>query len=246
VPINAQISRQRSAHVLGQHRLLRPDFTRWLTSNMVESLALDEEDQFVDLGCGVGTFSIDILEQVDFNQRIIGVEPNQDLVERIPNNARIGRVSLDLLRFSDCAGAYDKVLMKDTIHYVDERRPLLSNLFERLSSDGRILLVDVHVERHPVSTAVPALNGRGLADREEIVSTLTDIGFQTSTTLLEYEHLLDKQEYFELVEARYLPNLAFWSYEEIREAASRLRSTLEDTDEIRIVDGYDFIVATRS
>ncbi|MGH9162570.1 MAG: class I SAM-dependent methyltransferase, partial [Vicinamibacteraceae bacterium] len=88
------------------------DFVRSLTSKMIETLRLRTGDRFVDLGCGTGMYSLDILDQVALVHPIIGVDPFPQMLAKIPKEAPIKAVALDALAFSAQEGTYDKILMK--------------------------------------------------------------------------------------------------------------------------------------
>ncbi len=65
------------------------DFVRTLTAKMIDHLDLGEEDRLADIGCGTGIYSVDILEQVDLKQPILGVDPYPEMLAAIPDEANI-------------------------------------------------------------------------------------------------------------------------------------------------------------
>lgn len=131
-----------------------PEFVRTLTSKMREKLRLAEDDLLVDLGCGTGMYSIDLMQQVPLSQPVIGVDPFEDMLRQIPEGAAIEPVCEDALAWSAKPGRYDKILIKETVHHIPERRELFANLYERLTDGGVLLLVHVPPEiRYPLFEA---------------------------------------------------------------------------------------------
>jgi len=120
-----------------------PEFVRALTSKMIEKLQLEEDDLLVDLGCGTGMYSLEILKQVSLKQPVVGVDPYPEMLAKIPGDAPIKRLVMDGLEFSRQPGRYDKILIKETVHHIAERDELFANLYERLTPGGILLLVHV-------------------------------------------------------------------------------------------------------
>lgn len=56
--------------------LYSPDFVGALTSKMIEMLELQPDEVIVDLGCGTGIYSNDILRQVPLKTEVVGVDPS--------------------------------------------------------------------------------------------------------------------------------------------------------------------------
>jgi ubiquinone/menaquinone biosynthesis C-methylase UbiE len=125
-----------------------PDFVRTLTSKMIEELRLHEDDRFVDLGCGTGMYTVDLLQQVPLRQPAIGVDPFAEMLAHIPDDAHIVAVQADALEFSARAGSYDKVLIKEAVHHIDQRKQLFRNLHERLAPGGELLVAEARQHRH--------------------------------------------------------------------------------------------------
>ncbi|MFQ5507472.1 MAG: SAM-dependent methyltransferase, partial [Planctomycetota bacterium] len=64
---------RRLANQYDEFLLYSPDFVRALTSKMIEMLELQPDEVLVDLGCGTGIYSSDILRQVPLKTEVVGV-----------------------------------------------------------------------------------------------------------------------------------------------------------------------------
>lgn len=109
-----------------------PESVRPLTTKMIGILELEPNDILVHLGCGTGTYSRDILEQIPLRAGGIGVGPFQEMLRRIPPETGIWPVHQDALAFSQQPNEFGKVLMKEAIHQAEDRRSLLANLHRRI------------------------------------------------------------------------------------------------------------------
>lgn len=222
------------------------DFIRSLTSKMIEKLQLQKGDRFVDLGCGTGMYSLDILEQVALTHPIIGVDPFPQMLAKIPKDAPITPVALDALAFSAQDGTYDKILMKEAVHHVDDKALLFSNLLARLSAQGRLLLVHV-----PPKVDYPLFDKaleRALgwhADPDALVALLQRTGFHVERDGLDYQHAIPKEQYFQMVERCYMSVLSSFTAEEIREGLAEMERRYKDVATLRFVDHFDYITGVK-
>ncbi|ADE15776.1 Methyltransferase type 11 [Nitrosococcus halophilus Nc 4] len=223
-----------------------PDFVRQLTSKMIEKLALNQDDVLVDLGCGTGIYSLDILEQVPLKNPVIGVDPFPEMLAQIPEEAPIERVAEDALDFSARPGTYNKILIKETIHHIDDRKALFKNFYQRLAPEGILLLVHVppNVEYPLFSKALErCLNWH--ANPDELVSLLEDETFQVERDTLVYRHSLPKEKYFEMVASCYMSVLSSFEEEELKAGLQEMESTYADREILEFNDRFDFITAKK-
>lgn len=223
------------------------DFIRSLTSKMIEKLQLREPDRFVDLGCGTGMYSLDILKQVPLAHPVIGVDPFPQMLAQIPKDAPIEGVAMGALEFSAEDGRYDKVLMKEAVHHVDDKVSLFSNLFERLSARGRLLLVHVPPKLdYPLFDKALQRAQRWHADPEELVTLLKQTGFDVERDGLDYRHSIPKETYFQMVGRCYMSVLSSFEPEEIREGLAEMEQKYKDVTTLTFVDHFDYITGIKS
>jgi SAM-dependent methyltransferase len=241
------MSRKRLEKNFGQSLLRSPDFVRCLSSKIIEKLSLQEDDRFVDLGCGIGTYAMDILTQVPLRHPVVAVDPSDELLDRIPARAHIGRINFELLEFAACSGTYDKFLMKDTINYVDDERLLFFNLHQRLSDNGKLLLVNRSPEaHHPLFMKAQEQYQQSCTDSDRMTALLEEMGFDVERDCLEYTHEIRKEEYLKLVGTRYLTVLLGFSPQEMHAGLRELEESHADRSHLKIADRYDFLTATKA
>lgn len=224
-----------------------PDFIRHLTSHMIDKLALNQDDILVDLGCGTGMYSLDILAQVSLKNPVIGVDLFPEMLAQIPKDAPIEQVAMDALAFSELPGAYDKILVKETVHHISDRKAFFNNLYQRLTPGGILLLVHVppNVE-YPLFSKALERCLEWHAKPHELVSLLENESFQVSRDELVHRHAIPKEKYFEMVENQYMSVLSSFSSEEIQAGLKEMRSTYADEEVLKFNDRFDFITAKKA
>lgn len=222
------------------------EFIRRLTSKMIEKLRLAEDDVFVDLGGGTGMYSADILAQVALRNSVILVDPFPEMLAQVPADIPIRTVQMDALAFSSRPGRYDKVLMKEAVHHVDDPEQLFSNLFERLTPGGILLLVHVPPRiSYPLFRAALQRAETWHADPEVLVGLLNSTGFDVERAQVEYEHALPKNKYFRMVAGRYMSVLSSFDDEELQAGLKEMNEIYADRDVLRFVDCFDYVAAIK-
>jgi len=224
-----------------------PDFVRALTSKMIQELDLKETDRFVDLGCGTGMYSLDILKQVPLQHKILGVDPYQQMLDQIPEDAPIERIAEDAYEFSAKEDTYDKVLIKETVHHIENREGLFANLYQRLSSGGRLLLVHVPPKLdYPLFEKALKKAERWHADPDELERQLKQAGFQVQRDVLDHQHKIPKAKYFQMVKNAYMSVLSSFSDEDLLEGVQEMEEKYRDRETLEFIDHFDYITGIKS
>ncbi|MGK7346368.1 MAG: class I SAM-dependent methyltransferase [Candidatus Nitrospinota bacterium M3_3B_026] len=219
-----------------------PEFVRTLTGKMVEKLELEEDDLLVDLGCGTGMYTLDILKQVPLRRKVICVDPYPEMLEQIPEDSHTLRVEEDALGFSEKPGAYDKILMKEAVHHISDRARLFKNLHDRLNDGGVLLLVHVPPELdYPLFEKALARCREWHADPGELRELSAGAGFKVEHDVVSYKHSIPKDKYFKMVENRYMSALTSLGDDEIRRGLEEMERKFADVDVLEFYDNFDYI-----
>jgi ubiquinone/menaquinone biosynthesis C-methylase UbiE len=223
-----------------------PDFVRSLTKKMIEKLQLQEDDQMADIGCGTGMYSLDILKQVSLKKPIICVDPFQGMLDGISKEAPITRICMDALSFSRQPGSYDKILIKETIHHVTEKKEFFLNLYQRLNPNGILLLVHVPPKvQYPLFQTALARCENWHADPDDLERGMKEGGFQVERDILDFPHSIPKEKYFKMVEGCYMSVLTSFEEEEIQEGLKEMEETYKDQSTLKFIDHFDYITGEK-
>jgi ubiquinone/menaquinone biosynthesis C-methylase UbiE len=223
-----------------------PRFVRALTSKMVEKLCLEEQDILADVGCGTGMYSLDILEQVSLKEPILGVDPYPEMLARIPDQAKITPIAEGALEFSKREANYNKILIKETIHHVDQREVFFQNIFQNLPKGGVMLLVHVPPGvKYPLFNAALKACLGWHADPDELVVQLEQAGFNVQRDVLDYQHRIPKDHYFKMVRSCYMSVLTRFSEEDLEAGLAEMDATHAGKDVLEFVDHFDYLTAEK-
>lgn len=223
-----------------------PQFVRTLTKKMVEKLRIEPDDLFVDLGCGTGMYSLDILQQVTLNTMVIGVDPFAEMLDNIDPSAPIVRVQEDALTYSQRATRCNKILIKETVHHIDDRPELFRNLYRQLRPGGTLLLVHVPPRvQYPLFKAALERAENWHADPDELTEQLIDAGFSVQRDAVDYPHVIPKEHYFEMVRHCYMSVLTSFEPDELEAGLQEMEETYRDHETLEFIDHFDYLTATK-
>jgi ubiquinone/menaquinone biosynthesis C-methylase UbiE len=125
----------------------------------------------MDFGCGMGMFTIALARLVGDHGRVIAIDVQQKMLDVLLKRARKAKVAERIRTHRcevdsiTCHDAVDFALAFYSVHEVSDQRRLLGEIWARLWSEGRMLLVE------PIKH-VP------LKDFETTVSVAEEIGFE--------------------------------------------------------------------
>lgn len=223
-----------------------PDFVRTLTTKMIEHLQLRPDDRLADIGCGTAMYSLDLLEQVPLRHPVLGVDPYPEMLAAIPDDANITPLALDALAFSRQDHAFEKVLVKETIHHVDDRPQFFANIHARLPAGGRLLLVHVPPDvQYPLFRAALERCLGWHADPDALEGQLADAGFSVTRDAVDYHLTLPTSTYFKMVESCYMSVLSSFEEDELREGLAEMDERYGHLDVLRFVDHFDYLCAVK-
>jgi SAM-dependent methyltransferase len=221
-----------------------PKFVRTLTTKMIEKLALQPDDVLLDLACGTGMYSLDILKQVPLKHPVQAVDPFAEMLAAIPEGSGLTPVCMDALAYSAKRNGYTKAFMKEAVHHVDDKAQLFANVYDSLPQGGAFLLVHVPPTiQYPLFDAAleRALNWHARPD--ELQKLLREAGFEVEHDDLSYLHSIPKMKYFAMVESQYMTVLSSFSAEELAAGLQEMKLRYADTELLEFVDHFDYITA---
>ena len=234
---------QRMAERNSEYVLDLGDVVPVVAAKMIEMLQLAEDDVVVDLGGGTGIYSAAIVDQVQLRRPIVLVDFSAAMLDQVPENLPVEKVHMDALDFSEQPRRYDKVLIKNMVHHVDDRLTLFRNLYQRLDSGGALLLV--HISPKIDYPLFKAARDRALswhADPDELERLLGAVGFRTEREVVEWPCAVPKEHYFEMVASKYISVLSSFSDEEINEGLREMKKAYCEKEVLEFIEHFDYIV----
>ncbi len=124
----------------------RDDFQK--PDEVMRALALKPGERVADVGAGSGYFTLRVARAVGPTGQVLAVDVNADILEFLAGRlkeAGLANVKTLLVGRDDPklpAGAFDTVLMVDTLHYVADRAAWLKKVRAGLAPGGRVVVID--------------------------------------------------------------------------------------------------------
>ena len=124
------------------------------------------------------------LENRQFTTRLTTEAETAEALAQIPAEAPIIPIAEDALTFSQRDAAYNKVLIKETIHHVDRKADFFANIYRNLPAGGIMLLVHVPPDvKYPLFDAALERCLGWHVDPNELVEQLKQAGISVSLFL---------------------------------------------------------------
>ena len=102
-----------------------------------------QPEKWADLGCGSGLFSYALAELLPRESEILMV----DKVNQAPFNSPFAGVHLDFLQIDFTvqdlpSSELDGILMANSLHYVQHKKPFIQKLKNYLSDQGQMIIIE--------------------------------------------------------------------------------------------------------
>jgi trans-aconitate methyltransferase len=223
------------------------EYIQFLTTNIIEYLRLKSTDTLVDLGCGTGIYAKSILKLLKLDNPIICVDPSKKMLEQIPSSSpEYKTIALDAIAFLSQAGFYNKVLIKEVIHHVDNKESLFRNLFQRLTSGGILLLILLPPTiDYPLFDEALRLYEKSQPHYSNLANMLENVGFNVSVNFVSYLLAIPKSKYFQMVENRYMSLLSFFDDKQLASGLAEMSQKYAQQSTLEFLDRFVFITASK-
>jgi len=219
------------------------DYKIWAVQKIGYYLALNNNDILVDIGGGTGTFT-DMLSKKFSPKKAYCVEPEQRMCDIAKNHSSFTTICSDTFYFINTLKYhYSKMLFKEVIHHLDNRKKLWNDIFNTIEDNGRILIYT-----RPQNINFPLFQKakdeffKNQPHYDSIVNELKDIGFNVEVSTESFSFKLSKEEWYEMLKAKFMSDLSVFSDEDIMEGIKELENHY-NSDTFIIEDEIIFITA---
>ena len=219
-----------------------PDFIKFIAQNIIEELNLKFTDKLVDLGCGTGLFTQEISHQIRLKHPIVCIDSSSEMLEKIPLNDTYQPRAMDAIDFASQEDIFDKIFIKEMIHHINDKQKLIANLFNRLNSQGILLLILLPPKiEYPLFSSAKKSYQELQPHYSELKNIFERVGFQTEVSFVKYPLSLNKDKYFKMVENRYMSLLSMFSDEEISQGIKEMNQKYSKQLTLDFNDVFVFI-----
>jgi ubiquinone/menaquinone biosynthesis C-methylase UbiE len=145
---------------------------------MLIDLGLKEGYTVLDIGAGIGYFTIPASKIVGEKGKVIAVDTSEEMIEELKHRVSSAHMkNIEIVKseeydFGITNGAVDFALLSQVLHEIDNKKRFLLKVHEILKASGEIALIEW--ERDETAFG-PPIEHR--IDRTELIKMLDEIGF---------------------------------------------------------------------
>ncbi len=221
------------------------NYKKWMLTYIVEFLKFDVHDIFVDIGGGTGAYTKSISSKAHLLNTPFCIEPSVEM-------SNIAKISKDIKIYNEDANCfsardirYDKILLKESVHYIKEREIFWSNLYDRLNDGGKILIVTRPQEiKMPLFDEAKESFFQSQPPYELFINELRNAGFKVDVEFDSYHFNLNIEVWSSMIRKRFMSILGKFSCEEIEEGIKEIKKNLK-SNVINIEDNIIFITSSK-
>lgn len=219
------------------------EYKKWAVEKIGYHLKLNNEDIFVDIGGGTGTFTNMIEKQFTPNKAYC-VEPEESMCNIAKQYINIEIICSDTFYFiNNLKYKYNKILFKEVIHHIQNRKKLWDNIYHTIDKNGRVLIYTRPRKiKFPLFKKAKQEFYKNQPSYDLMVSELKDNGFKVEVYIESFTFKLQKQEWHNMLKARFMSDLSIFSDKDILKGIEEVENKYY-TDFYSIEDEIIFINA---
>ena len=244
-------ARSHYEHLAGDYNdnwVYNPEFTEWMTRQILERLTIEPGDRVADIGCGTGLYSTALAERAG---QALCIDPSARMLEQLPKTDALIPIqaSAESIVFGDTTLPYDRldaILAKEAIHHVDDRSAALEGLGRMLAPGGRLLVVMLPSRiEYPLFKAAMDLFEERQPDPDQVVIAMRATGLHVDIEYESFALSFDKTRYISMVRSRYVSLLSSFDDAQLARGIAEIDSRHQG-DRLEFVDRQAFILGTQS
>ncbi len=218
-------------------------YKTWAVDKIGYYLDLKNSDVFVDIGGGTGTFTNMIDNKFELKKSYC-VEPESKMCKLAKEYSNFEIICSDVFGFlDDLQSAYNKILFKEVIHHIKDRKKLWHNIYHTIEDNGRILIYTrPRNNKFPLFQKAKKEFYKNQPSYSEMVLELEKSKFKTSVSLESFTFKLPKDEWYSMLKSRFMSDLSVFTDDEIIQGIDELEKE-NTSNQFIIEDEIVFITA---
>ena len=145
---------------------------------ILQKIELQPGHQFIDIGCGIGYFSIPASEVVSPRGKVYALDTSEEMTAFLTAEVKaLGRENIEIIQSSEYGfpleeATGDRLLMSMVLHEVEDKKRFLKEAHRTLKASGEIMIIEWHKKE---TKQGPPLDHR--IDSQETMNYLLEAGF---------------------------------------------------------------------
>ena len=223
-------------------------YHQWVIEILIQTLALNANDSVIDLGGGTGLFSHILYKQANLTNNVVCVDPSDNMLHQARNLPGVSLLCADALSFILREDKhYDKILIKEAIHHIHQRKDLFIEIYKKLTPSGRLLIVTRPQKPElPFFHAASEAFAQGQPSYEILKTELETSGFTVDVQLHHYPIELPKTKWYRMLRERFMSNLIDFTDEQIEHGIAEIDEKYHGHETLKFHDTLIFIMGCKA
>jgi ubiquinone/menaquinone biosynthesis C-methylase UbiE len=223
------------------------DYVAWMNRRIAETLQVGPGRRIADVGGGTGLFVQGLLGEVSPHTPLLCVDPSERMLAQVPDDPRIRTVLAGAEEVAEDGvlpyRELDAILVKETIHHVDDVAATVRGLARRLAPGGRLLIISLppHLDYPLFQAALDRFAARQ-PEPNALAEAMRSAGLRVDLRHEEFGVAVDREHFLRLVQHhKWMSVLYSFTDAELAAGAEEMRRAHPEPT-LRYRDRFAFVV----
>ncbi len=222
--------------------LLTDNYRDWMLEKLLEHLKMQTDSRFADLGGGTGIFTHLLSRAVPLEPQAICVDPSAAMLLNAAKYSGVRTCCASAEAFLEPKVQLDRILVKESIHHIRDRRSFWRKVRSSLRPNGRVLVVTrPSLPEFPFFERAMAAFAASQPELDILLGEIADAGLSAVTNTEEHPVIISRERWYAMLRAGFMSSLAIFTPADIEQGILEIDRQLEG-DPIRFSDRLFFVV----